>query len=133
MPSSVPVWPSVSDYSILQVGHLQPHHGPVYSVECSPFFRNAFLSAGMDQCIRLYSILQVGHLQPPPWSCILCRVLSLPQKCLPLPVWTSVSDYSILQVGHLQPPPWSCILCRVLSLPQKCLPQCGYGPVYQTL
>ena len=35
------------------------HHGPVYAVECSPFHRNAFLSAGMDQCIRLYSILQV--------------------------------------------------------------------------
>ncbi|KAL5022607.1 hypothetical protein ScPMuIL_001762 [Solemya velum] len=35
-----------------------PHHGPVYSVECSPFHRNAFMSAAMDQCIRLYSILQ---------------------------------------------------------------------------
>ena len=39
-----------------------PHHGPVYSVECSPFHRNAFVSAGMDQCIRLYSILQVRHV-----------------------------------------------------------------------
>ena len=37
------------------------HHGPVYAVECSPFHRNAFLSAGMDQCIRLYSILQVSY------------------------------------------------------------------------
>ncbi|KAK3596559.1 hypothetical protein CHS0354_010436 [Potamilus streckersoni] len=35
-----------------------PHHGPVYSVECSPFHRNAFISSAMDQCIRLYSILQ---------------------------------------------------------------------------
>ena len=65
------------------------------------------------------------HLQPPPWSCILRRVFSLPQKCLPQcgygPVYqtvqyltgrTSVSDctvsyrldqcirlYSILEVG----------------------------------
>lgn len=38
-----------------------PHHGPVYAVECSPFHRNAFISAGMDQCIRLYSLLQVKN------------------------------------------------------------------------
>lgn len=55
-----------------------PHHGPVYSVECSPFHRNAFVSAGMDQCIRLYSILQAqpvmtiepgeGYIYSATWS-----------------------------------------------------------------
>lgn len=34
------------------------HHGPVYSIEFSPFHRNAFLSSAMDQSIRLYSMLQ---------------------------------------------------------------------------
>ncbi|XP_041371000.1 cytoplasmic dynein 2 intermediate chain 2-like [Gigantopelta aegis] len=37
---------------------FNPHHGPVYSVDCSPFHRLAFVSSGMDQCIRLYSMLQ---------------------------------------------------------------------------
>lgn len=35
-----------------------PHHGPVYSVEFSPFHRNAFISSAMDQTIRLYTMLQ---------------------------------------------------------------------------
>ncbi|XP_059166900.1 cytoplasmic dynein 2 intermediate chain 2-like [Physella acuta] len=35
-----------------------PHHGPVHSVDCSKFHRNAFLSAGMDQSLHLYNLLQ---------------------------------------------------------------------------
>ena len=36
-----------------------PHYGPVYSAEFSPFHRNAFISSAMDQTIRLYTMLQV--------------------------------------------------------------------------
>lgn len=35
-----------------------PHHGPVHSVDCSVFHRNAFLSSGMDECLRIYNMLQ---------------------------------------------------------------------------
>ncbi|XP_044124974.1 cytoplasmic dynein 2 intermediate chain 2 [Bufo gargarizans] len=37
---------------------FSPHGGPVYCVECSPFHRNLFLSAGTDGCANLYSVLQ---------------------------------------------------------------------------
>lgn len=63
-----------------------PHHGPVFSVECSPFHRNAFVSAGMDQCIRLYSILQAqpvltiepgeGYVHTARWSPVKATVLA---------------------------------------------------------
>lgn len=63
-----------------------PHHGPVYSVECSPFHRNAFISAGMDQCIRLYSILQAqpvmtiepgeGYIYSATWSPVKATVMA---------------------------------------------------------
>ena len=35
------------------------HGGPVYSIECSPFHRNMFLTCGTDTTARLYSVLQV--------------------------------------------------------------------------
>ena len=39
---------------------FHPHAGPVYSVDCSPFHRNLFLSASTDMTVRLYSQLQVS-------------------------------------------------------------------------
>ncbi|XP_013407902.1 WD repeat-containing protein 34 [Lingula anatina] len=39
---------------------FNPHHGPVYDVQCSPFHRNLFMSCGSDTSARLYSMLQ-GH------------------------------------------------------------------------
>ncbi|XP_036039217.1 WD repeat-containing protein 34 isoform X2 [Onychomys torridus] len=39
-----------------------PHGGPVYSVSCSPFHRNLFLSAGTDGHVHLYSMLQAQPL-----------------------------------------------------------------------
>ena len=39
---------------------FRPHHGPVYSVSCSPFHRNLFLSCGTDTTTRLYSLLDVS-------------------------------------------------------------------------
>lgn len=39
---------------------FEPHGGPVYSIECSPFHRNLFLSCGTDTTARLYSILQAS-------------------------------------------------------------------------
>jgi WD40 repeat protein len=35
------------------------HHGPVYSVDCSPFHRNLFVTSSTDTTIRLYNMLQV--------------------------------------------------------------------------
>ncbi|NP_001089701.1 dynein 2 intermediate chain 2 L homeolog [Xenopus laevis] len=41
---------------------FSPHGGPVYSVSCSPFHRNLFLSAGTDGHAHLYSMLQAKPL-----------------------------------------------------------------------
>lgn len=37
---------------------FSPHFGPVFSVDCSPYHRNLFLTCGTDACVRLYSMLQ---------------------------------------------------------------------------
>uniref|UniRef100_UPI00398F47AE cytoplasmic dynein 2 intermediate chain 2 n=1 Tax=Pristiophorus japonicus TaxID=55135 RepID=UPI00398F47AE len=37
---------------------FSPHCGPVYAVDCSPFHRNLFLTAGTDGHVHLYSMLQ---------------------------------------------------------------------------
>ncbi|NXP81825.1 WDR34 protein, partial [Ramphastos sulfuratus] len=39
-----------------------PHAGPVYSVSCSPFHRNLFLSCGTDGQVHLHSLLQTQPL-----------------------------------------------------------------------
>ncbi|XP_063491935.1 cytoplasmic dynein 2 intermediate chain 2 isoform X9 [Symphalangus syndactylus] len=55
MPSSVPLRaPAEFTFS--------PHGGPIYSVSCSPFHRNLFLSAGTDGHVHLYSMLQAPPL-----------------------------------------------------------------------
>ncbi|KAF6328407.1 hypothetical protein mRhiFer1_018302 [Rhinolophus ferrumequinum] len=55
MPASVPLRaPAQFTFS--------PHGGPVYSVSCSPFHRNLFLSAGTDGHVHLYSMLQAQPL-----------------------------------------------------------------------
>ncbi|XP_006154184.1 WD repeat-containing protein 34 [Tupaia chinensis] len=55
MPSSVPLRaPAQFTFS--------PHGGPVYSVSCSPFHRNLFLSAGTDGHVHLHSMLQAPPL-----------------------------------------------------------------------
>ncbi|XP_012876725.1 PREDICTED: WD repeat-containing protein 34 [Dipodomys ordii] len=55
MPSSVPLRaPAQFTFS--------PHGGPIYSVSCSPFHRNLFLSAGTDGHVHLYSMLQAQPL-----------------------------------------------------------------------
>ncbi|XP_054853480.1 cytoplasmic dynein 2 intermediate chain 2 isoform X2 [Eublepharis macularius] len=41
---------------------FSPHGGPVYSVSCSPFHRNLFLSGGTDGHIHLHSMLQAQPL-----------------------------------------------------------------------
>ncbi|XP_031225493.1 WD repeat-containing protein 34 [Mastomys coucha] len=55
MPSSVPLRAPVQFT-------FSPHGGPVYSVSCSPFHRNLFLSAGTDGHVHLYSMLQAQPL-----------------------------------------------------------------------
>ncbi|KAK3714549.1 hypothetical protein QZH41_014224 [Actinostola sp. cb2023] len=37
---------------------FSPHIGPVFSVECSPYHRNLFLTCGTDGTIRIYTMLQ---------------------------------------------------------------------------
>eukprot|EP00075_Anas_platyrhynchos_P008236 XP_021130255.2 WD repeat-containing protein 34 isoform X2 [Anas platyrhynchos] len=41
---------------------FSPHGGPVYSVSCSPFHRNLFLSCGTDGQVHLNSMLQTQPL-----------------------------------------------------------------------
>ncbi|XP_037257069.1 cytoplasmic dynein 2 intermediate chain 2 isoform X2 [Falco biarmicus] len=41
---------------------FSPHGGPVYSVSCSPFHRNLFLSCGTDGQVHLHSMLQAQPL-----------------------------------------------------------------------
>ncbi|XP_064147436.1 cytoplasmic dynein 2 intermediate chain 2 isoform X2 [Loxodonta africana] len=55
LPSSVPLRaPAQFTFS--------PHGGPIYSVSCSPYHRNLFLSAGTDGHVHLYSMLQAQPL-----------------------------------------------------------------------
>ncbi|XP_069465279.1 cytoplasmic dynein 2 intermediate chain 2 isoform X2 [Ambystoma mexicanum] len=42
---------------------FSPHGGPVHSVDCSPFHRNLFLSAGTDGHANVYSMLQAQPLR----------------------------------------------------------------------
>ena len=37
---------------------FQPHNGPVYDVQCSPYHRNLFLSCGTNSTCQLYSLLE---------------------------------------------------------------------------
>lgn len=48
--------------SVLEVDHFEGHLGPVNSVDCSPFFRNLFLTCSSDGCVRLYSTLERSPL-----------------------------------------------------------------------
>ncbi|XP_048181708.1 cytoplasmic dynein 2 intermediate chain 2 isoform X3 [Corvus hawaiiensis] len=41
---------------------FSPHAGPVYSVSCSPFHRNLFLSCGTDGQVHFHSMLQTQPL-----------------------------------------------------------------------
>ncbi|WAR20738.1 DC2I2-like protein, partial [Mya arenaria] len=66
--------------------HSQGPPAGMFSVECSPFHRNAFLSSSMDQCIRLYSLLQAqpvltiepgeGYVHSAAWSPVKATVLA---------------------------------------------------------
>ncbi|XP_078502382.1 cytoplasmic dynein 2 intermediate chain 2-like isoform X2 [Lissotriton helveticus] len=47
---------------------FSPHGGPVYCVDCSPFHRNLFLSAGTDGHAHVYSMLQAQPLRSLPLS-----------------------------------------------------------------
>lgn len=42
----------------LDIDHYDPHAGPVHGIDCSPFFRNLFMSCSSDGAIRLYSALE---------------------------------------------------------------------------
>ncbi len=36
---------------------FEPHLGPVYSVNFSPFLRNIFISSSLDGSVRIYDML----------------------------------------------------------------------------
>lgn len=44
--------------SALEVDYYEPHRGPVNAVDCSPFFRNLFLTASSDGSLKLFSTLE---------------------------------------------------------------------------
>lgn len=44
--------------SVLEVDHFDAHKGPVNALDCSPFFRNLFLTASSDGCLRLFSTME---------------------------------------------------------------------------
>ncbi|CUI15399.1 WD40 repeat-containing protein, putative [Bodo saltans] len=51
----------------LEVDHYDAHRGPVNALDCSPFFRNLFLTSSSDGSLRLYSTLErnpVATLEP---------------------------------------------------------------------
>ena len=41
---------------------FEPHMGPVYSVQFSPFHRNLFITSSLDGSVRVYDLLQVMNL-----------------------------------------------------------------------
>ncbi|XP_074642732.1 cytoplasmic dynein 2 intermediate chain 2-like [Tubulanus polymorphus] len=63
------------------------HTGPVYSVDCSPFHRNLFVSCGSDSSARLYSMLlskpimtfepSAGYLFSAHWSPVRPMVIAM--------------------------------------------------------
>ncbi|XP_067868221.1 WD repeat-containing protein 34 isoform X2 [Heterodontus francisci] len=59
---------------------FSPHCGPVHSVDCSPFHRNLFLTAGTDGHVHLYSMLQAEPILS----------LQLSQTYLFSVIWSSV-------------------------------------------
>nr|XP_006820378.1 PREDICTED: WD repeat-containing protein 34-like [Saccoglossus kowalevskii] len=66
---------------------FQPHHGPVYAVDSSPYHRNLLLSCGTDTTARIYSMLQakpiltiepgLGYLFSAKWSPVRPLVFAL--------------------------------------------------------
>eukprot|EP00672_Neobodo_designis_P018123 CAMPEP_0174853730 /NCGR_PEP_ID=MMETSP1114-20130205/29541_1 /TAXON_ID=312471 /ORGANISM="Neobodo designis, Strain CCAP 1951/1" /LENGTH=537 /DNA_ID=CAMNT_0016088397 /DNA_START=36 /DNA_END=1649 /DNA_ORIENTATION=+ len=52
----------IKDLPKLEVDNFESHLGPVQAVDCSPFFRNLFLTASSDGSVRLYTTLEKQHL-----------------------------------------------------------------------
>ena len=55
----------------LDIDHYDAHAGPVHGIDCSPFFRNLFMSCSSDGSVRLYSALErrpLATLEPSPES-----------------------------------------------------------------
>lgn len=53
--------------TVLEIDHFDVHQGPVHTVDCSPFFRNLFMTCSSDGSIRLYSTLErhpLASLEP---------------------------------------------------------------------
>lgn len=69
---------------------FSPHFGPVFSVDCSPYHRNLFLTCGADASVRLYSMLQSKPLfSVEPGAGYLFRVRWSPSRALVFSVVTA--------------------------------------------
>lgn len=100
---------------------FQPHGGPVYSVACSPFHRNFFLTASTDGTVRLYSHLETspllimepsgGYLFDVEWS-----------QNRPLVFWVSTSDgkVAIYDLAKSQMQPVTTLEANTKGLPVFC-------------
>lgn len=77
---------------------FSPHFGPVFSVDCSPYHRNLFLTCGTDASVRLYSMLQVSNIlivklaEGNNW----CEGIPSP-RCQNLPYGTSLTRATFLR------------------------------------
>lgn len=85
---------------------FSPHFGPVFSVDCSPYHRNLFLTCGTDATVRLYSMLQSKPLfSVEPAAGYLFRVRWSPSRPLVFSVVTADGRLLIydLKVDRINP------------------------------
>lgn len=85
---------------------FSPHFGPVFSVDCSPYHRNLFLTCGTDASVRLYSMLQSKPLfSVEPGAGYLFRVRWSPSRALVFSVVTADGRLLIydLKVNRVNP------------------------------
>ncbi|XP_031555481.1 WD repeat-containing protein 34-like [Actinia tenebrosa] len=83
-----------------------PHFGPVFSVECSPFHRNLFVTCGTDGSIRIYTMLQSKPLLSlEPGAGYLFKVCWSPVRPLVFSVVTADGRLLIydLKTNHINP------------------------------
>lgn len=85
---------------------FSPHFGPVFSVDCSPYHRNLFLTCGTDASVRLYSMLQSKPLfSVEPGAGYLFRVRWSPSRPLVFSVVTADGRLLIydLKINRINP------------------------------
>ncbi|KAM9734485.1 cytoplasmic dynein 2 intermediate chain 2 isoform 1-T1 [Menidia menidia] len=83
-----------------------PRSGPVYSVHCSPFHRNLFVSAGTEGSAHIYSLLQANPLLSLRVSdSYLFQAQWSPTRPLVFAAATGQGEVHIFDLGHRSPRP----------------------------